>query len=177
MDTYPDWWREQVLEACRFYREEIPQMVKTTTETGEKKNMAAYLQELGMDSAAHKVMRAKKMKHDMMIAYENYRVITPEKLAAFNVKLRRTPVARGYYQVLTLTSLKNYEKVPPADVLGKLAEALERKCFDSFEVAHIETVKEDPLLLGCIEGCGDKFFIAQWDNDVKISDILKDYEG
>lgn len=50
------------------------------------------------------------------------------------------------------------------------------KCFDSFSVAHIAEVK-DPILFGEIAECTDKFFIAQWDEDVKIEDILTEKEG
>jgi hypothetical protein len=35
-------------------------------------------------------------------------------------------------------------------------------------------VKEviDPIIFGKIDGCTDRFFIAQWDDDVKIEDIV-----
>lgn len=61
-------------------------------------------------------------------------------------------------------------------VLDSLEVAMGRKCFDSFMVAHIIDV-EDPILFGYINGCSDHFFIDQWDEDVKIQDILKDNEG
>lgn len=53
------------------------------------------------------------------------------------------------------------------------------KCFDKFEVMTVEWHKEvpDPILFGVVNGCADRFFIAQWDTDVKIEDILKDHEG
>jgi len=39
------------------------------------------------------------------------------------------------------------------------------------------TVVPDPILLGRITGCENRYFIAQWDDDVKIEDILKENEG
>lgn len=118
--------------------------------------------------------RAKKMK----IAYKHYRFITPEKIKAFQKKLE---AAAGMYaiswQQLAFTPLEDYTKIPPEDVLFKLEVAMGLECFDKYEVAHIVEVKKDPLLLGVIDGCHDRFFIGQWDNDVKITDILKDNEG
>jgi hypothetical protein len=51
--------------------------------------------------------------------------------------------------------------------------------FDTYEIAHIQSIVErkDPILFGCITGCADKFFIAQWDDDVKIEDIINENEG
>ncbi|MGD0652253.1 MAG: hypothetical protein ABSA97_14145, partial [Verrucomicrobiia bacterium] len=69
--------------------------------------------------------------------------------------------------------------VPPPAALEKLAEARMFGCFDDFEVADLKTVavRPDPILFGVIIGCPDKFFIVQWDNDVKIEDILRADEG
>lgn len=119
--------------------------------------------------------RAKKMK----IAYKHYRFITPAKMEAFQTKLRkRTQSEYGMrYQALAFTPLDAYTKIPPEDVLFKLEVAMGLECFDKYEVAHIVEVKKDPLLLGVIDGCHDRFFIGQWDDDVKITDILKDNEG
>ena len=33
------------------------------------------------------------------------------------------------------------------------------------------------FLFGVVTGCDDRFFIAQWDDDVKIEDILQGDEG
>ena len=37
-----------------------------------------------------------------------------------------------------------------------------------------EWIKEikDPIVFGVINGCPDKFFISQWDDDIKIDDIF-----
>jgi len=80
---------------------------------------------------------------------------------------------------LQFTAIQAYEKVPPDFVLEAMEKAMDLNCFDRFEVASIQSVKEipDPIVFGVIDGCTDKFFISQWDNDVKIEDILKENEG
>jgi hypothetical protein len=47
-------------------------------------------------------------------------------------------------------------------------------CFDSFEIAKIQWKREikDPILFGRIDGCPDRFYVSQWDDDVRIEDIL-----
>lgn len=46
--------------------------------------------------------------------------------------------------------------------------------FDRFEIAKIHWKEElkGPILFGIIDICTDKFFIAQWDDDLRIEDIL-----
>jgi hypothetical protein len=60
-----------------------------------------------------------------------------------------------------------------------LKKAKDMGCFDYFEVAKVETVevRPDPIIFGGIEGCDDKFFITQWDDDVSIEEILNENEG
>lgn len=88
-------------------------------------------------------------------------------------------IARETYDTLSFCSIGDYSQVPPQEVLDKVREAKNRRCFDSFEVAKVETVevRPDPIIFGRIEGCSDRFFVAQWENDVKIEDILKENEG
>lgn len=137
------------------------------------------LEKLGFKAAAGKVKEAVQRKRKMAIAYEFYRYVRPEKILEFNAKLMKKSHnwdKMGGYHTLTFTPIANYEGAPPMEVLKKLEEAQDRKCFDAFEVGYIREVP-DPLLMGVINGCTDKFFIDQWDNDVKIQDILKDNEG
>lgn len=138
--------------------------------------MTEKLERLGLKQASKTIEILRERKRKMMLAYEHYRFITPEKLQAFQEKLR-CQGDRYSYRQLAFVALDLYAKVPPEDVLLKLEEALERKCFDRFDVAHIVEVKVDPLLIGRIDGCHDLFYIAGWDNDVKIEDILKASEG
>lgn len=133
------------------------------------------LDRLGFKAAGTKVKELATRQRKMAIAYEHYRFVRPEKIDAFNDKLLKKGSNAGY-QRLSFTSVELYQEVPPPHVLGEMEIAMDRKCFDSFEVAHIVNVK-DPILFGRIEGCPDRFFIDQWDDDVKIEDILKPNEG
>jgi hypothetical protein len=135
------------------------------------------LARLGLTTVAKNLDAVKLRARKMLIAYECYRYLTPEKILAFQHKLSDECRSLPYTKQLSFTRLADYLKIPPEDVLLKLEEAIGRNCFDSYEVAHIVQVKKDPLLLGLINGCKDKFFIAGWDNDVRISDLLKDNEG
>ena len=128
------------------------------------------LSKVGMTAAAEKVKRMRTARSKMAVAYEHYRYVKPEKLQAFQAKLAQQS------KRLEFIPLEKYEKVPPENVLKDLEKAIEVGCFDKFEVAEIRRV-EDPLLFGVINGCHDMFFISQWDEDVKISDILKENEG
>ena len=146
-----------------------------------KEKVQDRLARLGFKSAATKIKTAAEKKRKLMIAYEHYRYVTAEKMAAFQQKLReesykRSMSGRSQWKELAFTPLDRYTETPPATVLDSLEVAMGRKCFDKFAVAHIVKV-EDPILFGYIEGCSDHFFIDQWDNDVKIQDILKDNEG
>ena len=139
--------------------------------------VASRLEKLGFGRASGEVRVLAQKKRKMAVAYEHYRFVRQEKIDAFNAKLKvqtgRNMESMAYmeYQVLAFTPVGNYENVPPDEVLAQMETAVERKCFDSFEVAHIRQVK-DPILFGCIAGCPDRFFIGQWDTDVKIEDIL-----
>lgn len=149
----------------------------------------SLLKELGFKTAAEGLEFKKEQGRKMLVAYENYRFVTPEIFERFRKELRKKTekqVSQGQgwgpvttYDQLAFISIDKYSEVPPMEVLNAMKEAKERGCFDYFEVAKIETVevRPDPILFGGIKGCKDKFFVAQWENDVKIEDILKDNEG
>ena len=71
--------------------------------------------------------------------------------------------------VWTETPLDEYTGIPPEFVLKKIEE--HRVSFDTLVIAEVNSVK-DPLLLGRINGCSDRYFIAQWGEDVKLDDII-----
>jgi hypothetical protein len=134
------------------------------------------LEKLGFKAASSKVKELSIKKRKMAIAYEHYRFVRPEKIEAFNRKLEKESRRGSEYKTLSFTPVESYSEVPPGHVLEKMEAAVDRKCFDQFEVAHIINVK-DPILFGRIHGCPDRFFIDQWDDDVRIEDILKPNEG
>ena len=146
------------------------------------------LEQLGLTAVATELKQELSIRQKLTIAYEHFRYLTPEKVAAFDAKLlAETRQEEGVnqwgqiysYKRTKLTPLKDYRKVPPDSVLDALESAQGRGCFDTFEVMTIESHKvvPDPILFGRVTGCADLFFISQWDEDVKIEDILKDHEG
>lgn len=67
--------------------------------------------------------------------------------------------------------IKEIEELPPNDVLIKLAEHKQRNVFDYFTIAKVKNMY-DPLLFGRIEGSTDRYFIAQWGDDINLDDVI-----
>ncbi len=145
---------------------------------------------LGLKAASVNLKTKRDLKRKLGIAYEYHRFVTPEQIAKFTSELysrtnRTLPKSKEHpwggqaYDTLTFTPLENYLAVPPREALDKLKEAQDRKVFDKFEVCTVESVTKlnDPIIFGIVEGCSNKFAICDWDDDVRISDLLKDDEG
>ncbi len=156
--------------------------MRTETATNVQGGRAERLLKLGFKTAATELAVLIDTKRKLALAYEHYRFVTPEKVAAFNVALMQKTgknmksISNMEYQRLDFTPIAQYRTVPPDSVLASLETAQKRKCFDSFEIAYIKNVK-DPLLFGRVDGTPNRFFIDQWDDDVKIEDLLKENEG
>ena len=135
------------------------------------------LKKLGFKKASEDLKQKKELQRKLSIAYEHFRYVRKEKIEAFNRKLERERTDGFFFKRLIFTSLGNYATIPPQNVLVELEKAQKIGCFDDFEIAQIERVKEDPILFGRVKGCSDRFFISQWDDDVKIEDILGADEG
>ena len=73
--------------------------------------------------------------------------------------------------IWTEKRLSSYATLPPEHVLGILKEHQSRKVFDYFTIASVNAVR-DPLLLGRVDGTEDRFYIAQWGDDVALEDVL-----
>lgn len=159
----------------------------------ESAQMVEELQSLGFDKAAKGLDVKTKTRRKLMLAYENYKVLTPEALEIFQEELKKksmeiyrdgkrvanidkSRMQTLKYDRVRMRSLSEYPEVPPVDVLEKLKEAKRTEVFDTFEVADVESVevREDPIIFGRINGCPDRFFIAQWDNDLKFEDMVKE---
>ncbi len=139
------------------------------------------LEKLGFTKAAKDLSGLLVKKRKLAIAYEHYRFVTPENVSAFNQKLKKAgknmdDINRQEYQMLAFTPIGDYETVPPDHVLTNLETAQGRGCFDAFEIGYIKNIK-DPLLFGRVTGTPNRFFIDQWDDDVKIDDLLRENEG
>lgn len=98
-------------------------------------------------------------------------IISPWSLLGIKLtdidKLRRD-------SVITLTPLKDYIGLIPPIQLSKGITAVKSDLFDKVSVLEYEFVKKlpDPLLVGQIKGCDDLFFIAQWDDDILLDDLI-----
>lgn len=161
--------------------------MKTETEQPKKACSApeAELRELGLTAAAEQVKTKTDMAHKLRIAFEHHQVVHPADFNAFNDRLlRETRKMVGYtttYKQLVETPLEGYREVPPPDVLTKLREAKKLECFDAYTVASVEdqshTRVPDPILFGKVTGSNLRFVIAQWDDDVRVEDIIGKEEG
>lgn len=153
-----------------------------STGTQNYRKTAARLERLGLRTAAADVAFMAALKNKVAIAMEHYRFVRRERITEFNAALlaktgkNMHSIMDMEYQRLDFVSLGDYGKVPPEDVLVALETAQGRKCFDTFSIAYIKNVK-DPLLFGHVTGCPHSFYIAGWDDDIKIEDLLKDNEG
>mgnify|MGYP001570389797 CR=1 FL=1 len=67
--------------------------------------------------------------------------------------------------------IEEYESIPPKEVLTKLRMHKNRLLFDYFTIASVENIK-DPLLFGRITETEDRYFIAQWGEDIKLDDLV-----
>lgn len=76
----------------------------------------------------------------------------------------------GQY-VWTESNIKDYAGIPPIGVLERLKETKAKEIFDYFSIATVNEVK-DPLLLGRINGHADRYFLAQWGNDISLDEVI-----
>jgi len=164
------------------------------------------LLELGFTKAGTKLKSKMDLKRRLLIAYEHYRFVTPQVMDRFQAAIKQktytvtdpcpqchnhkkkkrkctycqgTGAREATYDKLCMTPIADYPEAPPQPVLDALKEAQKKEVFDTYEVGKVESVvdRPDPIVFGRIKGCDDRFFIAQWDNDVKIEDILTKFEG
>lgn len=142
----------------------------------------------GFTTAAKHVVHTAARLGRLARAYEHYRYVPEGAITEFKTLLKRVSLQRvgqpGFnlyekYDTLRFTPIDAYKGVPPADVLEKVIHAKHQGIFDTFEVADIQSVVEykDPIIFGLITGCPDRFFIAQWGDDVSISQIIGPAQG
>lgn len=138
----------------------------------------SLLEKLGFSKALAKIGKGRKVFPKLKVAYAMYGFIRDEQVRKFQDVLGLQKAAKGYRKQLSFCRIENYDRdVPPQEVLEKIEAAKAVGCFDYFEIAFVEEVKKDPIVFGRIEGCQDRFFIAQWDDDVSIEQIIMASEG
>lgn len=132
------------------------------------------LKKLGLTGVAKRIDSAEKLA----FAYGNYLFIEQDTVDLFNQKLRKDTLredkdAREFKRLVFLP-LGDYQELPPPHVVDALEKATKDDCFDFFEVGKINWIREvkDPILFGRIKGSTDRFFIAQWDDDIRLEDLI-----
>ena len=141
-------------------------------------NDTKRLEKIGLKGAAKKINEMREKQRKLDIAYKHFRFLTEDKIDGFNEKLKKETLRENKhernYKRLGFISLGDYDAIPPEPVLQSIEKAIDKDCFDSFEVCKVEWHKEikDPIVFGRIEGIADRFFIAQWDDDIKVDDIF-----
>jgi hypothetical protein len=139
--------------------------------------------ETGFEQAAQRAEHQIDVARRAAIAYEHFRYVTAQQIADFSQRLiastKKTTSWDTTYDQLRFRPIAKYPNMPPQDVLQAVRAAQNMKVFDTFEVADIQSVRvlKDPIIFGCISNITDKFYIAQWGDDVKISDLLGEHEG
>lgn len=151
------------------------------TKTTEQSKTVEMLERLGFTAAATEAKTIVARKRKLALAYEHYKYVRTEKVVAFNAALKQKTIQgkepyNATWKMLEFVGIGTYPNIPPEEVLIAHEQAVNLKCFDSFEVAFIKDVK-DPLLFGRVENCSDRFYIAGWDDDVKIEDLIGPNEG
>jgi hypothetical protein len=165
-------------------------------------DQAKSAEDAGFVKAAADLRMKAERGRKLAIAYEHFKIVPQEKITSFNEKLKektRRPLdseqakrlelqkvphhptrwegATVIHDELTLVKMADYPGLPPSEVLGKVKEAKSLNCFDRFEVAEVSPVSTvvklpDPIVFGLVDGCTDRFFIAEWGQDVKVSDLI-----
>ena len=73
--------------------------------------------------------------------------------------------------VWTEVPVKDYKAIPPAHALAALKNAMAKEIFDEFTIGAVTAMK-DPFLLGRINGSDDRYFLAQWGDDIALDDVI-----
>jgi hypothetical protein len=145
------------------------------------KAYADLAKEAGFSKAAENVEYDYALAKKLLVAYADYQVVTSEQMEKFQARLKKETLQKldkytEVYKKLKLEPIQTYATMPPMEVLDLVSKAKATGLFGSFEVGyitdHVERRDPDPIVFGKIEGCGDYFFIAQWGDDVKVTDIL-----
>lgn len=102
---------------------------------------------------------------------EQPRAFTGSTLEALTVDSHSTaPNTIGRFRWVEVP-VSQYKGIPPEPVLAKLAEEKVKGIFQEYHIASVENI-HDPLLLGIVKGCADKFYLAQWGEDVSLDDVI-----
>lgn len=139
-----------MLKSLGFNR--LSKTVSQFAERAMKENLAAV-------SGYTKILRAKFDEADVRIRNKSDHAL----------QLSLTPVERYLGQNFEEGAVGGVS-LPPMDVLKKMEAAKKEGLFDSFAIIHVAKV-QDPILVGGIDGSQDMYFIAEWGDDISLSDL------
>ena len=130
-----------------------------------KTELEDKLKEAGFTQASDQLAQEKEARRKRAIAQEHFLVVTEKEIKVFAEKLDSS-------KRLMFRTVETYPKVPPVEVLDKMAEAKKLKCLDSFEVCSVED-DPDPIIFGRINRFSQEYYyVTQWDKDVSIEDFI-----
>ena len=141
---------------------------------------ATKLKSLGFKKLSSKMEEvARRATKINMIALSGYLKIPAEKIKAAKEMIEGRSNMTRQLRLLETTIEKyvgqNHDEnnftLPPGDVLEKLAVAKKSELFDEFTILHVKAIP-DPILLGKIKGEKDRFFIAEWGNDITLTELM-----
>lgn len=141
--------------------------------------------DVGFTKAAETIEKEYTLAKKMLLAYADFQVVTVEQMEKFKADLKAKTMKKidkytTAYKKLAMEPISVYKTMPPQEVLELVGRAKATNLFDTFQVAyitdHVERKDPDPIVFGTITGCPDFFMIAQWGDDVSITDILKSEE-
>jgi hypothetical protein len=143
-------------------------------------NKIERLEKLGLKSQARILEQEIVLRQKLNKLKEwDYNILTHSSIEKYDGS-----TSMGLKNVVKIDSVEKYvgidnstaakDKIIPDVVLDKFQEAKDRCLFDSFAILWVEKIKNDPLLLGQIDGCSDYFFIAEWGDDIKFEDIANE---
>lgn len=119
------------------------------------------------------LMKCVKMKKDIRYSQIYFKPDNSEGLSEYIecYSLYDKEAKHGWIETL----VEKYNKIPPKYVFEKLKTVRNLNLFDYYTVAELGTLTEkqkDPLLLGRLKNESDRFFISQWDDDIKLDDLI-----
>ena len=141
--------------------------VEAKSEVKKDEETIALYKEIGQDRVVKdlELLYARSAKINAAIESGYDKVVTKAQVKKYAEKL---PTNKR----LIIDELATYEKPIPKMSAIAVREAKRANVFDSFQVFHIEEVK-DPIIFGRIKEDDSRyFFIAEWDEDIKVEDLI-----
>ncbi len=130
------------------------------------------------DAAQKLAEQAGMTKIAKQISVEATRMVAEERVFGAGYKKKVTAAQmKKWKQSLPFglqakfTTVEALTAIPPKAAMTAIAKAQSTGLFEKIQVLSLVRVP-DPIAFGRIEGSDDFYYITQWDDDVKVEDIL-----